>query len=213
MTESRKSGLGSKGRLSVNLDKDLNSIEPFEAPKAVEAARRINSEIEDLKDESEHQKYAATHDELTGLPNRKYFTEALNDQLVTNPGKFALIFMDLDKFKERNDSLGHEGGDQLLINAAKIASQSVRQEDTGRRPTDIMARFVARLGGDEFVFLLPSVDSHRVVDDIAARIQNNLAEHDISASLGGRVHRPGETAGEFLTAIDQLMYADKESRR
>ncbi len=209
MAEPKKGGLGPKGRLA--LERELEPVELFELPLAVAAAKRISDEMRKLEKAEKQQHHDATHDTLTGLPNRKLFFETLQEQVAKNKGSFALIYFDLDKFREVNNAQGHEAGDKSLVKAAKTAQMSIRHEQTGRRPADFSARFVARLGGDEFVALLPGISVQRDVDDVMARIQTNLAAEDISVSLGGRVHRPHETAAEFLDAVDQLMYQEKNA--
>ena len=100
--------------------------------------------IEDVTEQrraAEQLRYAATHDELTGLPNRSYLMHILHDRLATaEVDSVAVLFVDLDNFKTVNDSLGHEIGDQLL----QVVSERLR---SALREGDVLARF----GGDEFI--------------------------------------------------------------
>lgn len=109
----------------------------------------IFSDVTTRKQAEEHMRYMAHYDSLTGLPNRTLLTERATQALALAARRqehLALLFCDLDHFKEVNDSLGHKAGDQLLTEVAARFKASLRQTDT-----------VARLGGDEFVMLLPAV--------------------------------------------------------
>ena len=110
------------------------------------------SELADLHErEIERARYFAYHDELTGLPNRSLLLDRLNQVLAgakRHDRQFALLFLDLDRFKEVNDRLGHSAGDKLLRRVAERLLSCVRGGDTA-----------CRYGGDEFVLLLPEVDS------------------------------------------------------
>ncbi|MDZ8187434.1 MAG: EAL domain-containing protein [Nostoc sp. ChiSLP02] len=129
-------------------------------------------------------RYQALHDLLTGLPNRLLFNEMLDKALpnATRKGEsLAVMFLDLDRFKTINDTLGHTLGDKLLQNVAQRLQDSLRKGDT-----------VARWGGDEFTILLPRVTNIEEVTQVAQRILQtledpfHLQEHElyISASLG-----------------------------
>jgi diguanylate cyclase (GGDEF)-like protein len=159
--------------------------------------------------EKEHQ---AGHDALTGLPNRTHLQAALTAELARSKrdGKpFGLLLIDLDHFKEVNDTLGHHVGDQLLISFADRLSNSVR-------PTD----HVARLGGDEFAVIVPEADEAAAVS-VAERIRASL-EHpialegmrlEIEASIGLAMHPDHALLAEDLLRLsDVAMYVAKESR-
>src|SRR5207245_6048479 len=106
----------------------------------------VRREIKDRQHAEEVVKFAATHDPLTGLPNRLLLTERVNRALATAKSearRIAMLFIDLDRFKNINDTLGHEAGDRLLQNVANRLASCVRRSDT-----------VARQGGDEFVVLI-----------------------------------------------------------
>ncbi|MGC0379185.1 diguanylate cyclase (GGDEF)-like protein/PAS domain S-box-containing protein [Streptomyces sp. SAI-229] len=110
-------------------------------------------------------RYEATHDALTGLPNRAFFFERLEKALGAGEGqRFGLCYLDLDGFKTVNDSLGHAAGDRLLVEVA----------DRLQACATASGEMVARLGGDEFVALTTGPDTERTVDELAARIMNAL---------------------------------------
>jgi diguanylate cyclase (GGDEF)-like protein len=150
--------------------------------------------------------HGATHDALTQLPNRVLFHKRLQDAL-TAPGDRAVsvALIDLDDFKEVNDTLGHEVGDLLLIAVAQRLSACVRVEDT-----------VARLGGDEFVVVLDGADP-AAADLAAERMMNALRQpvvadgHElpIRASIGIADGRTGAEASMLLRQADIAMYAAK----
>ena len=147
----------------------------------------------------------ATRDPLTDLPNRSLFDEQL-EQRLTSPGLTAVLLIDLDRFKEVNDTLGHALGDELLIEVARrIAPQF---------PTPDM---VARLGGDEFAAFIDITDqSHalRRVDELLAQIRQPFAiaglDVDIDASIGiAMADDPTLTAADLLRRADVAMYIAK----
>ncbi len=125
----------------------------------------LEDEIKQRKIAEEKLKHAASHDILTGLPNRAVFLDLLNHAIACNKRrpafKFAVLFLDLDRFKVVNDSLGHHAGDKLLKKIAKALIDVVRDTDT-----------VARLGGDEFVILVEELEC----DDVAYEIANRITE-------------------------------------
>jgi diguanylate cyclase (GGDEF)-like protein len=169
-----------------------------------ELAQQEISEREKVEEALRHQ---AFHDPLTGLPNRALFTEYLEHAIArANRDEnyiFAVLFIDLDRFKNINDTRGHDAGDKFLIEVANRIKTCVRSVDT-----------VARMGGDEFVCLLYSVDSVIQAISIAQRIQDSLSvPHDLdgydlktSASIGvvtnSSVYRTHE---EYLRDADIAM--------
>ncbi|PCH97079.1 MAG: bifunctional diguanylate cyclase/phosphodiesterase [Gammaproteobacteria bacterium] len=129
----------------------------------------LEEEIVQRKQAEKRLKHTASHDSLTGLPNRSVFLDLLNHAIACNKRKpdlaFAVLFLDLDRFKVVNDSLGHHAGDLLLKLIARELSAIVRGKDT-----------VARLGGDEFVILIEDLDSENEAFEIAQRITEFLKE-------------------------------------
>lgn len=128
------------------------------------------TEITERKQMEEQLRYNAWHDALTGLPNRTFFLQRLEETLAkrktaTPENFFAVLFLDLNRFKVVNDSLGHLVGDRLLVEVARRLESLVRAEDT-----------VARLGGDEFTILLTDIPALDGVLKVAGRIQKALAQ-------------------------------------
>jgi diguanylate cyclase (GGDEF)-like protein len=158
----------------------------------------------------EHQ---AHHDELTGLSNRKLLVRRTNDalaQAARTQTVVGFLLLDLDRFKEVNDTLGHPVGDRLLRFLAQRLTHSVRPGD-----------LVARLGGDEFAVLLPSVKEASAAREVAARLRAAVAEpirmdgitFDIEASVGIALYPDDGTGFEaLLQHADVAMYLAKERR-
>ena len=152
----------------------------------------------------------AAYDSLTGLPNRSLFNDRIAQVIASSlrhSEPFGLLFVDLDRFKEVNDSLGHQVGDTLLREVAKRLQASVRQEDT-----------VARMGGDEFVVLLPGIDvagARSVAAKLLASVhQPVLLDHGTNylpmASVGLAMYpQDGDTADLLLRSADMAMYQAK----
>ena len=173
----------------------------------------LEDEIKQKKVVEEQLKHAASHDALTGLPNRAIFLDLLNHAIACNKRKpelqFAILFLDLDRFKVVNDSLGHHAGDCLLQQVAKELNQIVRGKDT-----------VARLGGDEFVILIEDLEGKEKAYEVAQRITDLLAtpftiENQpvfIGTSIGVLFSDERyESAEIMLRDADTAMYHAKES--
>jgi diguanylate cyclase (GGDEF)-like protein len=156
--------------------------------------------------------HQAMHDELTGLPNRKHLILAIEEALAEQrpDQRLGLLLLDLDGFKEVNDTLGHPVGDRLLQIIGHRLTHSVR-------PGDV----VARLGGDEFAVLLPSIRDAQAAKEVAARLRAALTEpvrlegmtFDLDASVGIALHP--DHAPDFqllLQRADVAMYLAKEAR-
>ncbi len=153
-------------------------------------------------------------DRLTGLPNRNVFQDRLEMDIKKAHRSglpLALLFIDLDHFKEINDTLGHQVGDMLLKQVGQRLQTYVRESDT-----------VARLGGDEFTITLSELHNVDTVTDVAQKIRNDLAKPFllgnelayISASIGITLYpRDAQTAGELLRNADQAMYQSKDNGR
>jgi diguanylate cyclase (GGDEF)-like protein/PAS domain S-box-containing protein len=163
----------------------------------------------------ERLRHDAIHDALTGLPNRTLFMDRLGQALLRSKRhldhRFAVLFVDVDRFKVVNDSLGHLVGDDLLVAFAARIRQCVRPADT-----------VARLGGDEFTILLETIERPEDANVAAERIQNlmsvpfGLGENEIFAtvSIGIAVSAPHyQTAEEMLRDADIAMYRAKSNGR
>jgi diguanylate cyclase (GGDEF)-like protein/PAS domain S-box-containing protein len=157
-------------------------------------------------------------DPLTGLRNRLYFIdrlEALIEECAGSAGSFAVLFLDVDRFKVVNDSLGHETGDRLLVEIAERLRSSVRSTDVSARIA--MPSVVARFGGDEFAVLLENLRQRsdaaavakRVVAQFAARF--DIQGHIIFAtvSIGIALGDSGDTSRDLLRNADTAMYYAK----
>jgi diguanylate cyclase (GGDEF)-like protein len=158
--------------------------------------------------------HSAHHDFLTGLPNRMLLNDRIGQAIALAPRrkkKLALLFLDLDGFKQINDSLGHAAGDKLLQSIAKRLVDCVRGADT-----------VSRQGGDEFVVLLSDVERSVDVGVTASRMLQAVAEphsidqHDVSvtASIGVSVYPDdGKDTETLIKNADTAMYRAKENGR
>lgn len=153
--------------------------EQLEIAKNLSEARNV--ELEEAKVRIE---YNALHDSLTELPNRRYLDEVLSGQHENRYGtvkNYSLLHIDLDKFKQINDTLGHAAGDKTLVHAANILSRNVRTSD-----------FVARVGGDEFVILCTSRLDKQILHKLAARINEEMK---CPIVIDGRESRCGVSIG------------------
>jgi len=170
----------------------------------------INRDITDRVTEAERLNRLAHYDQLTQIPNRYLLLERIDHLIVQcerNAGSFAVLYIDLDKFKVINDTKGHAFGDMLLKEAVSRLSGCVRHSDT-----------IARIGGDEFVVLLENISSK---DDIAAMAETLInalkkefvIEGDaflISCSIGISIyHENGRTTDALLSYADNAMYKAK----
>ncbi|MHB8671682.1 MAG: putative bifunctional diguanylate cyclase/phosphodiesterase [Acidimicrobiales bacterium] len=170
-------------------------------------------DVTERKRFEEHLADAAYHDRLTGLWNRAGFAERMNQALSRARRRgagIALLFLDLDRLKVVNDTLGHEVGDQVLVEVAARLNSCCRAEDT-----------VARFGGDEFTMLLEDTDGARAAE-VATRITQELRrpariagrELSVTASVGLALSSTGhETFDELLRNADLAMYLAKERGR
>ncbi len=159
--------------------------------------------------------YVAKYDELTGLPNRTLLNDRLNTSLKRakrNNSKVVLFFIDLDHFKNVNDLLGHEAGDEVLKETAKRLLQCVRESDT-----------VSRLGGDEFIIMLPDMENINGMEVVINKILNKLSSPFywnnketplISGSVGVSVYPDDATnLDDLLRTSDTAMYKAKDVGR
>ena len=171
---------------------EIQRVNSFLEKKVTERTEELVSEIERRKKIEARLFHDAHHDSLTGLPNRALFTERLQ-QAVAHKRRhpehhFAVLFLDLDRFKNINDTLGHSAGDEFLLDVSKRISDCVRDND-----------MVARLGGDEFVVLLDTMTSIEDAKDVAKRMIRSLSEPFM---LNGQEHYSGASVGIALCRED-----------
>ncbi len=171
---------------------------------------QINVQLRALAQSHQELELLARHDSLTGLPNRRYFQERLDDALARaqrNKTRFAILFIDVDKFKAINDQYGHEAGDEVLKTLAIRLQANTRKVDT-----------VARMGGDEFVVLLDSTDGQQAIELTAQKLLENVLkpipwadqELDVGLSVGiSQFPDNGHTAHGLLSSADHAMYRVK----
>ncbi|MDD2720836.1 MAG: diguanylate cyclase [Gallionella sp.] len=175
------------------------------------------SDITEKKEQENLVQWQANYDPLTSLPNRRLFRDRLKQAIKhSNRSRLplAVLFIDLDHFKEINDNLGHAVGDTLLMEAAQRMSSCVREADT-----------VARLAGDEFTIILPELSDLKQIDRIAASVVEQLAQsfnlflsdennYLISASIGVAVYpTDANDMEQLLKCADKAMYAAKAAGR
>jgi diguanylate cyclase (GGDEF)-like protein/PAS domain S-box-containing protein len=180
--------------------------------------------VTDRRLAEERLRHDSLHDALTGLPNRAMFVERVDRAAArargSSDGAFAVLFMDLDRFKVINDSLGHAAGDQLLITtAARLRNGLVAEQAARSRFTDWT---IARLGGDEFTVLLQGLGDRDEAERVAAALLVCLAEpvyfegHELctTASIGVVFgDAPGAPATDLLRDADAAMYRAKTAGR
>ncbi len=174
----------------------------------------IQSDITPIKDAEERLRHLAHHDLLTGLPNRLLFANALQLSMARaarHGQRLALLFIDLDRFKFVNDSLGHAAGDQLLIEIGQRLKATVRAEDA-----------VARLGGDEFTVVVEEAGS---ADSVAALARKLIEAVSVPVTVAGRqiavsasvgialFPEDADTVDNLCKAADSAMYRAKEHGR
>lgn len=184
--------------------------------------KRIAERTEELVEEIERRKkieeklyHDAHHDNLTGLPNRAMFTarveQAIAQRKQDHTHKFAVLFIDLDRFKNINDTLGHSAGDQFLLEVSQRLRSVVKHND-----------LIARIGGDEFVILLDNVNSldepitvaERIIQHMRAPFVLDHQEHFSGASIGIAISRDiSESVDRLLRDADAAMYEAKSTGR
>ncbi|MCC5598665.1 CHASE2 domain-containing protein [Nostoc favosum] len=193
----------------VGVIRDITQRKLMEEQLKRTAAELLCSNKE-LKLKEDHLRHLAYHDPLTGLSNRKLFAEQLYESLhwaQHNKLLLGLLFIDLDGFKQINDTLGHEAGDRLLMTIAGRLSNSLRASDT-----------VSRLGGDEFTVILRAIPNVQIAAKVAAKILTSISEPvvldgytiRVSASIGISVYPYNSQDSETLMKqADAAMYRAK----
>lgn len=175
---------------------------------ALDASRKLNSRLEGAKIAAQEQAFTDT---LTGVKNRRALEHVLARQIMSGR-PFALMHMDLDRFKQVNDTFGHAAGDFVLQQVARVMVEEIRREDT-----------VARVGGDEFVLIFDGLREDRDLEDLSERLIRRLSRPilfegnrcEISASLGTTLSEnyPQPIAAQMLADADQALYISKNNGR
>jgi len=172
--------------------------------------RRVNERTKELETAKRKMEIVANTDRLTGLFNRNYFTHYITDEFDHVVGKALIFVIDVDKFKSINDTYGHNVGDKVLIEVAKILQKSTRESD-----------FVVRYGGDEFLIVLPGCGEEftieyreRLISYVEAWNQEQtLIEHKLVLSIGCALHTSKRHILDVINEADKKMYEEKVARR
>ena len=201
-----------KGDKPIDVSVTISPVKNSEGK--IIGASKIARDITQRKGSQERIQYLAHYDSLTGLPNRTLLADRMKIA-IGNAARYskrlALLFVDLDRFKLVNDSLGHEIGDKLLKVAAERMQSTIRHIDT-----------ISRLGGDEFIVLLSQIvaaeDAARVAEKLIAAVSEPypIEEHELllTASVGISIYpESGTEANSLLRNADASMYSAKESGR
>ncbi|MFC4322538.1 diguanylate cyclase domain-containing protein [Litchfieldia salsa] len=171
----------------------------------------VSRDISERKKHEEELRYLAFHDTLTGLPNRYHFNELLNDEIKKcrkTSSDLALMYLDIDLFKNVNDTLGHAGGDAVLIEFSRRIKRSIRSTDK-----------VCRLSGDEFVVIISEPFNQDNVQAIVKRIQAEIEKPmvyenqsiNITTSIGISTYNGELSPEEIVKRADQALYEVKEN--
>ena len=176
----------------------------------VGASRRLRDQAAELEQRADENEFLALHDSLTELPNRRLFHDRVRQAVAAarrDDSLVAVMIMDLDRFKEINDTLGHHVGDDLLRQTAQRLRDVIREQDS-----------IARLGGDEFAILVSRFYDEGALFDVVERVQDALDDPfgisdtslDVTASIGIALY-PDHGAGvdELMQRADVAMYAAK----
>ncbi|AXE33156.1 putative bifunctional diguanylate cyclase/phosphodiesterase [Chromobacterium phragmitis] len=178
-----------------------------------DANAKLEGEIQERRRAEERLDHLAHHDPLTGLPNRLRFQQRLDAALAKPdlpPDSLALLFIDLDRFKDVNDTLGHHTGDLLLVSVAQRLARQMRAED-----------MLARLGGDEFICVLERLESKDRAAEVAAKLLSLFQQPfaiggndlHLSASIGISFASDGADVDALLRHADIAMYRAKSAGR
>jgi len=172
----------------------------------------IFTDISELKQKEQHLHQLAYYDSLTGLANRSQFNQRLKQEFaltLRNQQQFAVLYIDLDRFKQVNDYYGHAIGDELLRQAATRMQQHLRESD-----------ILARMGGDEFTAILPTIGppdnaahvARKIIEALSRSFQIEDHEIEIGASIGISLYpRDGDSPDNVVLNADRAMYLSKES--
>lgn len=185
----------------------------FDANHQLVGALGVNRDISDRVKETKRLEHLAHYDQLTEIPNRYLVFDRIDhliDQSERDMRTFALLFIDLDKFKIINDTKGHAFGDQVLVEVSLRLKQSIRNSDT-----------VARIGGDEFVILLENMIDKSNVDSVIKTIMDTISRPfkindeklTVSCSIGVSIYPDdGITTDSLIATADKAMYNNKHKK-
>jgi diguanylate cyclase (GGDEF)-like protein len=214
---------GHRGRLDVSHQLLSMKVEERNAQLS-ERDQKLNIAVNEVTRTKEDLHRMAYFDSLTGLPNRRLFTEQLNLLLrlaLRSDGMLALLFLDLDNFKRINDSLGHSAGDLLLREVGNRLSECMRESDVLAHYVDSESHVeVSRLGGDEFTVILNQIESPESAGIVAQRLLDSMSSpmiidgHElvITPSIGIAIGpQNAESVEDLLKAADTAMYHAKNS--
>ena len=219
-TETLEAGTGRRAEFRcISKDGKIHHFESEgdpvrDASGAVSHVVVVSRDITERRAAEERVRYLAHHDTLTGLPNRALFSERIDHALAQarrHDTRVAVMFVDLDRFKVFNDSLGHDVGDCLLKVVAERMRACLREEDT-----------VARLGGDEFAVLINDAEgesafamiAQKIIDALGITIVVDRHELNVGASIGISVYPDdGDSAELLLKHSDMAMYQVKDTGR
>ena len=179
----------------------------------IRRTHELTGEVEQKEKANADYQHIAWHDSLTNLPNRRYFTERLSQELARarrHNTPFAVMMLDLDEFKQINDNYGHPAGDAFLGVVGRRLETAMREMDT-----------VARLGGDEFAIIIPDESELHILEEIAQRIIKTLAQkvsyegHELPSATSLGVVRVVEMSDpeEIMRCADIALYKAKEAGR
>ncbi|WP_051713374.1 putative bifunctional diguanylate cyclase/phosphodiesterase [Spirillospora albida] len=195
--------LSSTARLAESRAVVLNR----QAEQLAAQAAELSATLQEQEQLQEQLSYRATHDPLTGLANRILLTDALQRTLTENDRPPALLMLDMDGFKDVNDTFGHQAGDELLTQVAQRLREIAPPDAT-----------LARLGGDEFALMLPRADApsavrvaDRVVEALRAPYPTTAGEFYLTVSMGVLADSPAASASEALRDADLALYAAKSA--
>lgn len=188
--------------------------DPITRDDIITGVRSVIVDISLIKRQEEKILQQAHYDELTKLPNRFLVLDRLSQSVIDaqrNKQKVAILFIDLDDFKKVNDTMGHEAGDEVLVQAADRFNKIIRQQDT-----------IGRLGGDEFIVILGGLDDITAIQSVAKNILDQFRavftagkrEFILTASIGVSVYPDdAQDASSLLRNADSAMYFAKEQGR
>ncbi|GER68568.1 PAS domain S-box protein [Weizmannia acidilactici] len=188
---------------------DVNGTPVYDDDGQYKYMMIVAREITDRKKYQKQLEYLSFHDTLTGLPNRRFFSEQLKQSIKEAKRyqrKVALLFLDVDRFKHINDTFGHDVGDELLKQFTNRVQSCIRESD-----------ILVRWGGDEFIILLSKIENEKQVTNIAERIIFSLQspwnlfgqEFKTTSSIGIAFYEEGDTEKELLKKADIALYQAK----